>query len=190
MGLEFLFVVPQILLSSVVVLDSSWLSWGWFVHVHCQTQTLHTEPNKTERWVYCKALDLQTREIEGYEGNEFWDSHRLRDFCGINVEVIWLFQLIDCLVVFFLIWTSVTESREQRSPEMVWADLVSGIGWHLLLISEKSCKFLQSQAKFPLCSYTNYIHYFPDINDSFQFSSRVFLMPSSPSSLAHTHVCT
>lgn len=36
----------------------------------------------------------------------------MREFCGVNVEDFWLFLLIGCLVVFFLIWIRVAESRE------------------------------------------------------------------------------
>lgn len=46
-----------------------------------------------------------SREIQGYGNNEFRVAHRLRGFFfyGINEEVIWLFQLIGCLVVFLAI---------------------------------------------------------------------------------------
>lgn len=49
----------------------------------------------------------------------------LKGFYGVNMEVIRLFQLIGCLVVFF-ICIRVTESGEQGNPKMMRADLVFG----------------------------------------------------------------
>lgn len=40
-----------------------------------------------------------TWETQGDGSNEFLVTHRLRDFCGINTEVIF-FQSINCLLVF------------------------------------------------------------------------------------------
>ena len=67
-----------------------------------------------------------SQETQGYGSNKFWVAHRLRNFYGINTEVTWLFQMISCLVVFFLIWFRVAESGEQGSPEMEWTDLAFG----------------------------------------------------------------
>lgn len=59
-----------------------------------------------------------SQETQGYRSNEFSVAHRLRDFYGVNTEVIWLFQKIGCLVVFFLAWIRVAESGT-GSPEML-----------------------------------------------------------------------
>ena len=59
-----------------------------------------------------------SREMQGYWSNEFRVAHRLKGFYEVNVEVVWLFQLIGCLVVFFPIWIRVAESGEQGSLEM------------------------------------------------------------------------
>lgn len=44
------------------------------------------------------------QEIQSYENNEFQVGHRLRDVYGINIEVIWLWQLFGCLEVFLFEW--------------------------------------------------------------------------------------
>lgn len=84
-----------------------------------------------------------SQETQGYENNESRAAHRLRDFLCSKCRCFWLFQLIGCLVVFFLIWIMVAESGEkevQRWLEETWC---LGIGWRPLLVSEKSYKFLQ-----------------------------------------------
>ena len=58
------------------------------------------------------------QETQGYGSNEFRVGHRLRDYYGVNAEVIWLFQQISCLGVFFLIWIRVAESWGQGSPQI------------------------------------------------------------------------
>lgn len=70
--------------------------------------------NKT-KWKddFIAGFQSASQETQGYGINEFRVAHRLRDFYGINREVIWLFQLIGCLVVFFLTWIKVAESGEQ-----------------------------------------------------------------------------
>lgn len=66
-----------------------------------------------------------------------------KGFLCSKCRCFWLFQLIGCLVVFFLIWIMVAELGEkevQRWLEETWC---LGIGWRPLLVSEKSYKFLQ-----------------------------------------------
>lgn len=82
------------------------------------------------------------------------------------MEVIWLFQLIGCLVVLF-IWIRVVESGNeevQRRHEQTWS---LGIGGYHLLGSKKGCKFLQGYVKFPLCDCIDCLHFVPDIRTMF-----------------------
>lgn len=37
----------------------------------------------------------------------------MKEFLQANVEVVWLFQLTGCLVVFFLAWVRIGESGKQ-----------------------------------------------------------------------------
>lgn len=89
--------------------------------------------NKT-KWKddFIVGFQSTSQETQGYGINEFRVAHRLRDFYGINREVIWLFQLIGCLVVFFLTWIKVAESGEQGGweSEQIW---YLGIGWYPVL---------------------------------------------------------
>lgn len=51
---------------------------------------------------------------QGYKSNESRVAHRLRGFNGKNTKITLLFQLIGCLVVFFLIWMRVAESGNKK----------------------------------------------------------------------------
>ena len=126
-----------------------------------QIQTPHTENKTAERWVYCKAFNMQARKLKATRSNEFWVAHRLRNFYGINMELIWFFQLIGCLVVF-LIWIKVAESGGKKSRNSVNRLGIGRLGgvfcW--LLRAVNFCKF-----KFSLCACIDHLHFFPDISD-------------------------
>ena len=61
-----------------------------------------------------QGFPLTSQGTQGYRNNEFSVAHRLRNFYGKNAEVVWLFQLVCCLVVFFLIWIRVAELGRRR----------------------------------------------------------------------------
>lgn len=65
-------------------------------------------------------------ETQVYRNSEFWVAHRLKSFYEVYMEVIWLFQQIGCLLVFFLIWIRVATWGEQGSPDMARTDLAFG----------------------------------------------------------------
>lgn len=61
-------------------------------------------------------------------------------FYGVNAEGPWLFPLVGCLLVSSLFgWGELSQGNKgvQRWCEQTWH---LGIGWELLLISEKSYK--------------------------------------------------
>lgn len=106
------------------------------------------------------------RGAQGYGSNESLVAHKLTGFYGVYAEVTWLFQLIGCLVVFFVIWIRVAErgnKEVQTWCEQTWH---LGIGWLPLLISEENCKFLQFMLSFCFlqCACIGQLHFLPDIN--------------------------
>ena len=88
-----------------------------------------------------QGFQLTSQGTQGHRNNEFSVAHRLRNFYGKNAEVVWLFQLVCCLVVFFLIWIRVAElgRRRQWHPTPVllpgkshgWRSLVGCSPWGL-----------------------------------------------------------
>lgn len=66
------------------------------------------------------------QETQDYGSSECQGTHRLRGFYGVNVVIIWLFQLIGCLVVFLPLGIRAAKSGEQGSPETVPTELVFG----------------------------------------------------------------
>lgn len=82
---------------------------------------------------------LASRLTQGYKSNKFQVAHRLRDFYGIYKEVILLFNWIGYPVFSQSRSERLNQRKKevQRLHEQTWC---LGIGWCLLLISEKSCK--------------------------------------------------
>lgn len=112
-----------------------------------------------------QGFQLTSQGTQGYRNNEFSVAYRLRNFYGKNTEVVWLFQLVCCLVVFFLIWIRVAELGNKKIRDgmkrlSIWG-LASVLCWFL---RRRSCEvrlrliFALVFWLTPLCPWHKWLH--------------------------------
>ena len=58
-------------ISITICIASLYTEFGFW-----QIQTPHTENKSAERWVNCKAFNMQARKLQATRSNEFWVAHR------------------------------------------------------------------------------------------------------------------
>lgn len=108
------------------------------------------------RWTTC-PLEKGHPQVSGLveEGNGKWIS-------------LALFEKWDMSTARLHTWI-----REQGSPDMAWMDLgvrLAGV----LCWSEKSCKFLWDQVRFPVWACLDHLHFVPNVSDSISVSYSSF----------------